>query len=80
MLGRHESGCSCGRAVAKGAFRPARGLPRRPICHLNNLDSEEDGIIVFLDETEGTSKADLPPFEYPEGSDSDDENDPPAKQ
>ncbi|EFN58772.1 hypothetical protein CHLNCDRAFT_50260 [Chlorella variabilis] len=52
----------------------------RPICHLNNLDSEEDGIIVFLDETEGTSKADLPPFEYPEGSDSDDENDPPAKQ
>lgn len=35
---------------------------------------------MFLDETEGTSKADLPPFEYPEGSDSDDENDPPAKQ
>lgn len=24
--------------------------PRRPICHLNNLDSEEDNVIVFLDE------------------------------
>jgi len=55
---------------------------RRPICHLNNLDSEEDSIIVFLDETEGTSKADIPPWDDGgEGSDSDDdENDPPAKQ
>lgn len=25
---------------------------RRPICHLNNLDSEEDSVFVFLDEAE----------------------------
>jgi hypothetical protein len=57
-------------------------LNRRPICHHNNLDSEEDSIIVFLDEAEGTSKEDVPPFECGDssGSDSDDENDPPAKQ
>ncbi|KAI3436794.1 hypothetical protein D9Q98_006205 [Chlorella vulgaris] len=54
----------------------------RPICHLNNLDSEEDNVIVFLDEAEGTHKSDIPPFHFQDasGSDSDDENDPPAKQ
>jgi cell division control protein 45 len=55
----------------------------RPICHLNNLDSEEDSVFVFLDEAEGTTKADIPPYlgdEEGSGSDSDGENDPPAKQ
>lgn len=55
----------------------------RPICHLNNLDSEEDNVIVFLDEDEGASKADIPPWEDAEASSSDDEggeNDPPTKQ
>lgn len=55
----------------------------RPICHLNNLDSEEDSIIVFLDESEGTLKADIPSWQDVEEGSSDDEdgeNDPPAKQ
>jgi hypothetical protein len=55
---------------------------------LNNLDAEQDNIIVFLDESEGTAKADVPSWEDGEaggasdGDDggSDDENDPPAKQ
>ena len=67
---------------------PLRLPPCRPICHLNNLDAEQDNIIVFLDESEGTTKADVPSWEDGEGggaSDddgggSDDENDPPAKQ
>ncbi|PSC71473.1 cell division control 45-like protein [Micractinium conductrix] len=53
----------------------------RPICHLNNLDSEEDNIIVFLDEMEGTAKDDIPPWDDAEvSSGSDDENDSPSKQ
>lgn len=74
------SPCRCHPSLL--ASQPPRSAPR-PICHLNNLDSEEDNVIVFLDEQEGISKDEIPPWDDPEAGSSDDEegeNNPPVKQ
>lgn len=60
------------------SLRPPK---RRPVCHVHNLDAREDSVFVLLDEQEGVTKDDIPPFDMDDGgSGSDDENDPPPKQ
>lgn len=35
----------------------------RPVCHTANLDDPADAVHILLDEAEGCSKADIPPFD-----------------
>lgn len=34
----------------------------RPVCHTANVDDGSDAVQVLLDEAEGCSKADIPPY------------------
>lgn len=47
----------------------------RPICHMNNVDMATDNVVVFLDESEGCLKSDIPPAMKQRGEDSDDDED-----